>query len=80
MTDTSAWAVFITNKITQGYCKGFDLDKLSESKFRSPTDLTRNAPIAFLQKLLGITSFLLESLVLAILLPKFLTLNKRFMP
>jgi hypothetical protein len=44
MTDTSAWAVYITNKITQSYCKGFDLEKLSESKFRSLADITRNAP------------------------------------
>ncbi len=53
MTDTSAWAVFITNKITQSYCKGFDLDKLSESKFRVLTDLTRNAPQRFSSEVVG---------------------------
>jgi len=53
MTDTSAWAVFITNKITQSYCKGVDLNKLSESKFRSLMDLTRNAPQRLSSEVVG---------------------------
>lgn len=44
MTDSSAWAVYIANKITWDYCKGIDLKKLSESKFRSLTNLVRTAP------------------------------------
>lgn len=53
MTDTSAWAVFIANKITRGYCKGIDLNKLSENKFRSLTDLTRNAPARLSSEVVG---------------------------
>ena len=44
MTDSSAWAVFIANKIMRDYCKGVDLKKLPEEKFRSLVNLIRTAP------------------------------------